>query len=138
MPSWFDRFGQEWASVGLTDDPTYAQADAGWAYIGQAPPTVEQFNSMFQWSDDKDNWLFGQIGSVIAWGGMVPDPDDPYQLLKAIQGKLKIKLSADFTIWCDAVNGNDSTNTGEQVLRSERFNMRPIMRLRVLSWLVIV
>ena len=76
MPSWFDRFGQEWATTGLTDDPTNAQADAGWAYIGQAPPTVEQFNSMFQWSDDKDNWLYGQIGNVIASANMVPDPND--------------------------------------------------------------
>ena len=73
MPSWFDRFGQEWASTGLVDDPTIAQADAGWAYIGQAPPTVEQFNSMFQWSDDKDNWLYGQIANVITSANMLPD-----------------------------------------------------------------
>ena len=113
MPSWFDRFGEEWATSGLTDDPTNAQANAGWAFIGQAPPTVEQFNSMFQWSDNKDNWLFGQIGNVISSAGMVPDPNDPLQLLKAIQGKLKIKLTANYTIWCDAVNGNDA-NLGTQ------------------------
>jgi len=113
MPSWFDRFGQEWASVGLVDDPTNAQADAGWAYIGQAPPTVEQFNSMFQWADDKDNWLYGQIGNVIASENMLPDPNDLTQLLKAITGKLKLRLTAGYTIWCDAINGNDG-NTGAQ------------------------
>ena len=108
MPSWFDRFGQEWATTGLTDDPTYAQADAGWAFIGQAPPTVEQFNSMFQWSDDKDNWLYGQIGNVIASANMLPDPNDLTQLLRAITSKLKIKLNAPYTIWVDSINGNDN------------------------------
>ena len=113
MPSWFDRFGQEWATTGLTDDPTYAQADAGWAFIGQAPPTVEQFNSMFQWSDDKDNWLYGQIGNVITSAGMVPDPNDLTQLLRAITSKLKIKLNGAYVLWVDAINGNDN-NTGAQ------------------------
>jgi hypothetical protein len=113
MPSWFDRFGQEWASVGLTDDPTYAQSDAGWAYIGQAPPTVEQFNSVFQWNDDKDNWLYGQVGNVIASANMLPDPNDLTQLLRAINSKLKLRLTTGYTIWCDAINGSDG-NTGAQ------------------------
>jgi hypothetical protein len=113
MPSWWDRFGQEWAKVGLTDDPTFAQGDAGWAYIGQAPPTVEQFNSMFQWVDDKDNWLYGQIGNVITSAGMVPDPYDLTQLLRAIQAKGKIRLTQQMTVFVDPINGNDG-NTGAQ------------------------
>jgi len=116
MPSWWDRFGQEWATTGLVDDPTYAQADAGWAYIGQAPPTVEQFNSMFQWVDNKDNWLYGQVGNVIASANMLPDPTDLTQLLKAITAKLKIKLTTTYTIWVDAINGHDNTGTGAQAL----------------------
>jgi hypothetical protein len=113
MPSWFDRFGQEWASVGLTDDPTNAQADAGWAFIGQAPPTVEQFNSMFQWSDDKDNWLYGQIANVITSENMLPDPTDLTQLLRAITAKFKIRLYAGYTVWVDPINGSDA-NMGLQ------------------------
>jgi len=114
MPSWFDRFGQEWATTGLTDDPTNAQADAGWAFIGQAPPTVEQFNSMFQWNDDKDNWLYGQIANVITSENMLPDHTDLTQLLKAITAKFKIRLYGPYTIYVDSINGNDSTNTGLQ------------------------
>jgi hypothetical protein len=113
MPSWWDRFGQEWAKNGLFDDPTFAQADAGWAYIGQAPPTVEQFNSTFQWWDNKDNWLYGQIGNVIADAGMLPDHSDLTQLLRAIKGKQKILLTGSYTVWVDSVNGNDA-NTGAQ------------------------
>jgi hypothetical protein len=114
MPTWFDRFGESWATQGLTDDPTVAQADAGWAYIGQAPPTVEQFNSINQWSDDKDNWLYGQVANVISSANMVPDPDDLTQLLRAIEGKLRILLLGPTTFYVDITNGNDTTGTGEQ------------------------
>jgi hypothetical protein len=112
MPSWWDRFGQEWASNGLTDDPTFAQSDAGWAFIGQAPPTVEQFNSMFQWSDDKDNWLYGQIGNVITKSGVAPNDNDLLQLYNAILGMSRTRLSNNMAVYVDATNGNDVTGTG--------------------------
>jgi hypothetical protein len=115
MPSWYDRFGQEWAKQGMVDDPTFAQADAGWAFIGQAPPTVEQFNSMFQWSDDKDNWLYGQIANVIIADGQTPSPTDLNQLLNALLNRQKKKLDADLYLYVDAVNGNNTTGKGTQV-----------------------
>ena len=107
VPSWWNRFGQEWATDGYTDDPTVAQANAGWAYIGQAPPTVEQFNSTEQWSDDKDNWLYGQIGSVITKAGITPSYDDLLQLYRAI-----IKLTGKYPLIQDttfyvSISGND-------------------------------
>lgn len=115
MPSWWDRFGEEWATGGVVDDPTTAQADAGWAFIGQAPPTVEQFNSLAQWSDDKDNWLFGQIATVISSAGLVPDPNNLGQLLAALNAKQKRLLLTDTTFYVDAINGNDSTADGSTI-----------------------
>jgi hypothetical protein len=112
MPSWWDRFGQEWANQGLVDDPTFAQADAGWAFIGQAPPTVEQFNSMFQWNDDKDNWLYGQIANCIIGAGLTPDSNDLTQLWAAIQSLQRVKLDQDTAFYVDAINGNDVTGDG--------------------------
>jgi hypothetical protein len=112
MPSWWDRFGQEWAAQGLTDDPTFAQADAGWAFIGQAPPTVEQFNSMFQWGDDKDNWLYGQIANCIIGSGTVPSSNDLTQLWTAIKSLQRRKLDQDTAFYVDAINGNDISGTG--------------------------
>jgi hypothetical protein len=112
MPSWWDRFGQEWATNGLTDDPTNAQSDAGWAYIGQAPPTVEQFNSMFQWSDDKDNWLYGQVANCIIGSGSTPSSSDLTQLWTAIKSLQRRKLDQDTSFYVDAVNGNDVTGNG--------------------------
>jgi len=114
MPSWWDRFGQEWGRLGLVDDPTDAQSDAGFAFIGQAPPTVELFNSMFQWNDDKDNWLFGQIANVIRADNVLPDPLDLLQLLRALDRRQKLLLTGPTTFYCDAINGNDSTGNGTQ------------------------
>ena len=113
MPSWWDRFGEEWARQGLTDDPTFAQSDAGWAFIGQAPPTVEQFNTMFQWSDDKDNWLYGQIANCIIGSGVEPASNDLMQLWNAIKSLQRRKLEVDTAFYVDVINGNDATGSGE-------------------------
>jgi len=114
--SWWNRFGQEWATQGVTDDPTNAQADAGWAFIGQAPPTVEQFNSMFQWNDDKDNWLYGQIANVITDGGLALSETDLTLLLQALNKRQKVKLATNLTLFVDALNGNDTTADGSSGL----------------------
>lgn len=111
MSSWFDRFNKIWGVNGLRDDPTDAQANAGWAYIGQAPPTVEQFNATHQWWDQKDNWLYNQIAQVIIAGGMTPLENDILQLLKAIRSQQRVRLTAPLTLYIDSVNGNDN-NTG--------------------------
>src|SRR6266576_971883 len=87
MPNFFDRFGKVWGSTGALDDPTDTQADRGWLYIGQAPPTVEQFNSTAQWLDLKDNWMFGQVDTVIRDALLVSVPDDLTTLLQALNKK---------------------------------------------------
>lgn len=93
MSSWWDRFKQRWAKDGVVNDPTLAQANAGWNYIGQAPPTVEQFNSVMQWWDDKDNWLYGQIDEVIKNAGMTSTETPVTTLRDALLLKYQIKLT---------------------------------------------
>jgi hypothetical protein len=112
MSSWWDRFNQKWATGGLVNDPTIAQANAGWAFIGQAPPTVEQFNSIFQWSDSKDNWLYGQIGNVILDAGLPVTETDLMSLLKALNKRQKVKLASNLTLFVNALAGNDATADG--------------------------
>jgi hypothetical protein len=111
MSSWFSRFNKVWASKGLLDDPTDAQAEAGWAYIGQAPPTVEQFNATHQWWDYKDNWLYNQIAAVINSVGGPPNETDVNQLLNAIRSQQRKRLTVPITIYVNSTSGNDS-NTG--------------------------
>src|SRR5215472_10272505 len=110
MPNWFDRFTQSvWGSSGNLDDPTPAQAAAGWSYIGQAPPTVEQFNSVEQWSEEKDNWLYNQIANVITASGGTPSDTDLNGLLKAIQslGRKRLTANANYYI---SNTGNDNND----------------------------
>jgi hypothetical protein len=109
--NWFNRFTKWWASSGTLQDPTDPQAAAGWSYIGQAPPTVEQFNSVQQWNDQKDNWLYNQIASVLTWGGQTAIDTNPNTLRDAISGKMKTVLTASVNYYVDLA-GNDSTGNG--------------------------
>jgi hypothetical protein len=109
--NWFNRFTKWWASSGTLQDPSDTQAAAGWSYIGQAPPTVEQFNSVQQWNDQKDNWLYNQIASVLAWGSQTPIDTNPNTLRDAISGKFKAVLTANANFYVDLA-GNDTTGNG--------------------------
>lgn len=84
MPA-LDRFLKTWASQGPVSPPTDQQADLGWDYIGSAPPTVQQFNALFRWLDEKDNWLYGQIARVLMQAGITPANTPDTQLLTALQ-----------------------------------------------------
>src|SRR3954466_3878621 len=86
--SYFDRFAKNWASTGIVIPPSDAQADAGFAYLGPVPPSVEGFNAMFQWNDGKDNWLYHQIANVIISAGDTVTEGDLTGLLDAINAKI--------------------------------------------------
>src|SRR5699024_8982962 len=59
-----------WGQSGNSNDFTDQQYKAGWAYIGDVPPSVAQFNELFQLNDEKDNWLYGQIETVATQYGI--------------------------------------------------------------------
>src|SRR5699024_580322 len=59
-----------WGQSGNSNDFTDQQYKAGWAYIGDTPPSVAQFNELFQLNDEKDNWLYGQIETVATQYGI--------------------------------------------------------------------
>jgi len=85
MSIWYDRFQKEWASLGQIQDPSDAQANSGFAFLGQAPPTVELFNSIMKWNDQKDHWLYQQISNAINGLGQTTAETDLLGLLHAIQ-----------------------------------------------------
>jgi Chaperone of endosialidase len=93
----FNRFGKKWASTGALDNPSDAEADAGFIYLGPEPPTVEEFNSLFAWNDEKDNWLYGQIADVIRHDGTAPVENDLTQLLVAINELIYAGIGAGTT-----------------------------------------
>lgn len=73
--SGFDRFTKRWASTGQTAPITDNNAALGLAFIGDNPPTVELHNQIWQWNDEKDNYLFSQISQAIVAAGF-PAPTE--------------------------------------------------------------
>lgn len=112
MSSWYDRFVKTWASTGVATDPSDAQANAGFAFLGAAPPTVELFNSMFKWNDQKDTYLYNQMASVFTWGGQTAVETNPNTLRDAIIAKQRTVLTADTIYYIDVTSGNDTTGNG--------------------------
>lgn len=84
MPN-FDRFNKRWAISGTTSNPTANQADSGFSFLGQTPPSVELFNAMFQMLDDKDNWLYLRITEILLAAGITPTDATQNQLLNALR-----------------------------------------------------
>lgn len=57
----FTAYNYKWAQAGGNFAWQDDQYQLGWATIGSTPPTVEQFNRVLQISDEKSNWLYGQL-----------------------------------------------------------------------------
>jgi len=61
----FDRFKKRWASSGQLETPTDNESNLGFAFLGDEPPSDGLHNQMFQWLDEKDNYLFAQMDSLV-------------------------------------------------------------------------
>ena len=94
MASGFTRFNIIWANQGIVLDPTNAQADAGFAYLGPTPPSVELFNALEKWDDEKDNWLYNQIANVILGAGLPITEGNLNSLRDAINSKITTATNA--------------------------------------------
>ncbi|MFY2610505.1 pyocin knob domain-containing protein [Achromobacter ruhlandii] len=67
--NFFQLFKATWAQNGTTDRISAAQYSAGWAYIGSLPPTVEQFNAVQQFTDQKLTWVYRHLEAVATLTG---------------------------------------------------------------------
>lgn len=117
----FNDFLKRWASGGSVAEPSEGQKAQGFGFLGQTPPSVELFNSMFQSRDDQINWLYGQLDQVLRAGGVTPAESPNTQLLSALRtqfggggtnagwqrlpGKLLLEWGA-FLVVCSTSNGN--------------------------------
>lgn len=68
--NFFDAFGYKWGQTGNTYSMQDDQYKLGWAFIGSTPPSVEQFNTWGQISDEKSNWLYQQFAVAAAARGV--------------------------------------------------------------------
>jgi len=82
--SWFTRFRTPFAIDGILDEPTDAQQNQGFSFLGPQPPTVEQFNGLFNNVDRRSGWLFDQINSVLVKASITASPTESDSLAAAI------------------------------------------------------
>jgi len=103
MATGYTRFSKTWSNTGTSTDPSDAQANAGFAFLGATPPSVELFNSLMKWDDQKDNWLYGQIAAaIIGAGGTVTEANlnalrDAILSLKNLSGSKYYAATGTFT-----------------------------------------
>ena len=65
-------FGFKWAENGTVDVIDDSQWTAGWAFIGATPPSVEQFNKVFQIFDEKTNYINSRrIGGMAGFSELI-------------------------------------------------------------------
>jgi hypothetical protein len=145
----FARFNKQFASTGNVTPLTDAQANAGWAFLGTSPPTVEEFNAMMQSFDDKDNWLYGNIATLATNAGVAAPADGDFTTLYkaiaslAVSGIAPVTMAGTATAYTLAntlpltayVNGQrirgkvNATNTGAATLKVDTLAAIPIFGL---------
>lgn len=81
----FSAFGYKWGQTGNTITFQDDQYKVGWSFIGDVPPSVEQFNELQQLTDEKANWLFAQLQTAATELGVTLGAGNLGGLLQVIQ-----------------------------------------------------
>jgi len=89
--NFFDGFSFTWSSEGPVAQLTQEAVKAGWGFIGQTPPAVEQFNAVHQQDGQRQQYLFRQIQAVTSASGMQLTAGATDTLWLAIKAKLDLK-----------------------------------------------
>src|SRR5699024_1703362 len=101
---WFDTFNYAWGQNGNTDAYDEAEYKLGWAFLGNQPPTVEQFNEQGQIWDKKQKWLYDQMKTIADEHGVTVAELDT-DLLKNVLLDYLLKSSAGTAAYVDTGTG---------------------------------
>jgi microcystin-dependent protein len=105
---WFENFDLPWAKNAAKSEPTQTEIGVGFEYMGDAPPTVEQFNSIFNMVDLRSNWLYRQLAAVIDSTGLAGNKSATAlalfnQALRRLTARGANRVTASQTLSVDAV-----------------------------------
>lgn len=94
MPTWFDRLnlGKRWGSIATLAEPSDTQANTGFSFLGQAPPSTGLHDAMFQYKDDVDIFLWNHLKAVLIAGGVTPAFDDTNGLITALRAMFNSRI----------------------------------------------
>ncbi|MCX2960281.1 tail fiber protein [Rodentibacter caecimuris] len=106
-----------WAKNGDLTDFSQTNYEAGWAYLGDDTPTVQDFNYVQAMNDQKDQWLFAQINEVLKAQGIEATEEDLPALKRAIENLVTAK-STPKTITAETQNGFDESGHTHEIDRA--------------------
>lgn len=105
---WFENFDLPWAKNAAKSEPTQTEIGVGFEYMGDAPPTVEQFNAIFNMVDLRSNWLYRQLTTLIDSTGLAGNKSATAlalfnQALRRLTARGANRVTASQTLSVDAV-----------------------------------
>jgi hypothetical protein len=115
LPAFTYKWAQDTAGVEALED---TQWRAGWQFIGNVPPSVEQFNKVHQVQDEKANYLYAQMAAVFTKAGIAPAAGTSTTLRDAIAagsvGRLVrvLRYTRVAGVQNVSTNGGANTTTG--------------------------
>lgn len=113
-------FSKVWATNSPLPAYTFSDADylTGWDFVGSAPPTKNEFDAWFKYTDERLNWLFNQLqttASQIYPVGSVyisVNSTDPSTLFGGTWARLKDTfLLANGDVYAPGSTGGSATKT---------------------------
>ncbi|HEL5025735.1 TPA: hypothetical protein UOA81_000904 [Stenotrophomonas maltophilia] len=108
----FQGFTVTWAAEGPVADLTEQAVRAGWGFIGQVPPAVEQFNAVHSGDGLRQQWLFNQVKGVTDVAGLTLTAEETGTLQAAIDYQLSPISAAAAPKSVTSVTGNNSGQDG--------------------------
>ena len=97
--------GKVWASNGAVEGLEIATRQEGWRFVGETPPTQEQFNDAHQLAELASVWLFNRLKAITDEAQEAIANDDEASVIEALK-KLFLPLGVDLTV------GNGLTKSG--------------------------
>ncbi|HFF6216694.1 gp53-like domain-containing protein [Stenotrophomonas maltophilia] len=108
----FQGFTVTWAVDGPVADLTEQAVRAGWGFIGQVPPAVEQFNAVHRGDGLRQQWLFNQVKGVTDAAGLTLTAENTDTLQAAIAHQLSPIAASAAPKSVTSASGNHADQDG--------------------------
>lgn len=97
--------GRVWAANGAVSGLDIGTRETGWRFVGETPPTQEQFNGAHQLAELASVWLFNRLKAITDEAQEAIANDDEASVIDALK-KLFLPLGVDLSV------GNGLTKSG--------------------------
>lgn len=124
MPTWFDRLtgNKRWGSLSTISEPSDSEANQGFNFLGEATPTAELHDALFQYKDDADYWLYRQIKAECDATGQSLSAGTFVALRDSIAARIATEVAARSAADAAEVTARNSAIAAEATSRTNADN----------------